>query len=53
MALISGLTLPSWTGPKLLKEDIASVEVTLATRILFLADLPLPEMVCQPPAQEV
>jgi hypothetical protein len=48
---MSGLTLPSWTGPKLLNEVIPSVEVKAATKILFFADFPLPVIVYHPPAQ--
>jgi hypothetical protein len=53
MEEISGFTLPSCTGPKLLKEVIASVEVSAATSMLFFADFPLPVMVYHPPAQEL
>jgi hypothetical protein len=50
---ISGLTLPSTTGPKLLKLVILSVAVSAATSILFFALLPLDVIVDHPPAQDV
>ena len=50
-AQISGFTRPSCTGPQLLLLDSASVVVILATKILFLADLPLLVIVDQPPVQ--
>ena len=51
MALISGFTRPSSTGPQLELVDKVSVLVMLATRILFLADFPLDVMVDHPPVQ--
>jgi hypothetical protein len=51
IALISGLTRPSETGPQLELVDNASVLVMFATRILFFAVFPLEVMVDHPPVQ--
>ena len=51
MALISGFTRPSSTGPQLELVDKVSVLVIFATKMLFFAVFPLDVMVDHPPVQ--